>query len=118
MRLLLDEQLSPRIAEQLKAGSHDIVSAAEAGLAGIPDEQVLSAAVRDWRAVVTNNIKDFRPLHADYLKTNATHYGIVFVPTGKYGLRRDQLGPLITALDKLLVQLPAEDALRDREYFP
>lgn len=117
MRLLLDEQLSPTIAEQLRARSHDVVSAADAGLAGIPDGQVLSAAARDRRAVVANNIKDFRPLHADYLKTSATHYGIVFVPTGKYALRRDQLGSLITALDELLVQLSAEDALRDREYF-
>jgi hypothetical protein len=56
-------------------------------------------------------------MHADYLKTNTTHYGIVYVPTGKYGLRRDQLGSLIVALDGLLNQLSDEDALRDREYF-
>ena len=117
MRLLLDEQLSPTIAEQLRARSHDVVSAAEVELAGAADERVLSSAARDRRTVVTNNIKDFRPMHADYLKTNTTHYGIVFVPTGKYGLRRDQLGSLITVLDRLLIQLSADDALRDREYF-
>jgi predicted nuclease of predicted toxin-antitoxin system len=117
VRLLLDEQLSPAIGEQLRVRSHDVVVAADAELAGVTDERVLSAAARDRRAVVTNNIKDFRPLHADYLKTKATHHGIVYVSTGKYGLRRDQLGSLITALHELLVQLPAEDALRDREYF-
>jgi Domain of unknown function (DUF5615) len=117
VRLLLDEQLSPTIAEQLRARSHDVVSAAEVGLAGAADERVLSSAARDRRAVVTNNIKDFRPMHADYLKTNIAHYGIVFVPTGKYGLKRDQLGSLITALDGLLVELSADGALRDREYF-
>jgi predicted nuclease of predicted toxin-antitoxin system len=117
VRLLLDEQLSPAIAEQLRARSHDVVSAAEVGLAGAADERVLASAARDRRAVVTNNIKDFRPMHADYLKTDTTHYGIVFIPTGKYGLRRDQLGSLITVLDGLLVQLPADDAIRDREYF-
>jgi Domain of unknown function (DUF5615) len=117
VRLLLDEQLSPSIAEQLKARSHDVVFAAEVGLAGAPDERVLSSAARDRRAVVTNNIKDFRPMHADYLKTNTTHYGIVFVPTNKYGLRRDQLGSLINVLDGLLVELSAEEALRDKEYF-
>ena len=74
MRLLLDEQLSPTIAEQLRARSHDVVSAAEVELAGAADERVLSSAARDRRAVVTNNIKDFRPMHADYLKTNTTHY--------------------------------------------
>ncbi len=117
MKLLLDEQLSPTIAEQLRTRGHDVVSATEANLTGVADERILSAAVRDRRAVVTNNIKDFRPMHADYLKTDTRHYGIVFVPTGKYGLRRDQLGSLITALDQLLVQLPANEALQDREHF-
>ena len=117
MKLLLDEQLSATISEQLRTRGHDVVSAAEAGLAGVADEQVLSAAVRDRRAVVTNNIKDFRPMHAAYLKMDTKHCGIVFVPTDKYGLRRNQLGALITALDQLLVQLPADDALQDREHF-
>jgi Domain of unknown function (DUF5615) len=115
VRLLLDEQLAPTIADQLRGRGHDVVSAAAVGLAGAADERVLSSAVRDRRAVVTNNIKDFRPLHADYLKTNTTHHGIVFNP--KYALKRDQLGSLITALDGLLVELSADDALRDREYF-
>ena len=117
MRLLLDEHLSPAIAEQLRARGHDAVTAAEAGLAGVADERVLSWAVRERRAVVTNNVRDFRPLHADSLKTSSAHYGIVLVPTGKYSLRRDQLGQLVAALDQLLARSPAEDALRDVEYF-
>lgn len=117
MRLILDEQLSPAIAEQLKARGHDVLSAVEAGLAGVADEQVLSSAARDRRAVVTNNIKDFRPMHANYLKMSTTHYGIVLVATGRYSLRRDHLGSLITALDELLVQSPTDDALRDMELF-
>lgn len=91
--------------------------AAEVGLAGAADDRVLSSAARDRRAVVTNNITDFRLLHAEYLKTNTTHCGIVYIPTGKCGLRGDQLGSLITALDGLLNQLAAEDTLRDLEYF-
>ena len=117
MRLLLDEQLSPTIAEQLRGRNHDVVAASEVGLSGLPDEQVLSSATIDRRAVVTNNIRDFRPMHSDYLKTNRTHYGIVLVPTPTYSLRRDRLGPLITALHELLVQSPADDALWDREHF-
>ena len=117
MRLLLDEQLSPTIAEQLRSRGHDVVSAVDAGVAGIADEQVLASAARDRRAVVTNNIKDFRPMHADYLRTSTAHHGIVYVPSGKYGLRRDQLGSLITALHELLVQSPADDSMCDREHF-
>jgi hypothetical protein len=117
VRLLLDEQLSPTIAEQLRGRNHDVVSAIEVRLSGLPDEQVLSSATIDQRAVVTNNIRDFRPMQTDYLKTNRTHYGIVLVPTPKYSLRRDRLGPLITALHELLVQSPADNSLEDREHF-
>jgi hypothetical protein len=56
-------------------------------------------------------------MHADYLKTDRTLYGIVFVPTPKYSLGRDQPGPVITALHELLVQSPADNALEDREHF-
>ena len=117
MRLLLDEHLSPAIAEQLNRRGHDVVTAADAGLAGLDDAQVLSVAARDQRAVVTNNIRDFRLLHAAYLTMSTIHYGIVLVPTSKYSLARDELGPLITALDNLLAQFPTEAALRDTEYF-
>jgi hypothetical protein len=117
LRLLLDEHLSPAIAEQLKARGHDVVAVAEAGLAGATDERVLAWAVRDRRAVVTNNVRDFRTLHADSLKTSSAHCGIVLVPTGRYSLRRDQLGPLVAALDRLLARSPADDALRDVEHF-
>jgi hypothetical protein len=42
LRLVLDEHLSPSIAEQLRACGHDMVTVAEAGLAGAADERVLS----------------------------------------------------------------------------
>jgi hypothetical protein len=117
LRLLLDEHLAPAIAHQLRDRHHDVVAATEAGLAGVDDPLVLSCAAGDRRAVVTNNIKDFRQLHAASLTTGSTHYGIVMVPSGKYGLRRDKLGPLITALDRLLVQMRPDNALCDTEYF-
>jgi predicted nuclease of predicted toxin-antitoxin system len=117
LRLLLDEHLAPAIARQLRARSHDVVTVGEAGLAGVPDERVLAWAVRERRAVVTNNIRDFRPLHAESLKTRSAHCGIVLVPTSKYNLRRDQLGPLVSALNEFLASSPADDALQDVEYF-
>jgi hypothetical protein len=116
LKLLLDEHLSPAIAEQLKARGHDVVTVAEAGLTGFDDAQVLASATSDRRAVVTNNVRDFRPLHAAYLTMNTTHYGIVLVPRGRYSLAREKLGPLVTALNMLLIQYSGDDALRGREY--
>jgi predicted nuclease of predicted toxin-antitoxin system len=117
LRLLLDEHLSPAIAEQLRARGHDVVTVAEAGLAGATDERVLAWATRERRAVVTNNIRDFRSLHADALKTRSTHCGIVLVRTGRYSLQRAKLGPLVAALHQLLMRSPAADALEDVEHF-
>ncbi len=117
MRLLLDEHLSPAIADQLRARGHDVATVVEAGLAGMADERVLAWAVRERRAVVTNNIRDFRLLHADSLMTSSPHYGIVLVTTGRYSLRRDTSGPLIAALDRLLLRSRATDALQDMEHF-
>jgi hypothetical protein len=116
LRLLLDEHLSPAIAHQLRGRGRDVVTAADVGFAGRDDAQLLSAAAGDRRAVVTCNIRDYRLLHAAYLTMSTFHYGIVLVPTSRYGLARDELGPLISALDQLLENFPADDALRDTEY--
>lgn len=117
MRLLLDEQLAPAIAEQLRRRGHDVITVADAGLAGLDDVHVLAAGARDRRAVVTNNVKDFRVLHAAHLTMSAAHSGIILVPSGRYSLARQRLGPLVTALDDLLTRLPAEDALQNAEHF-
>jgi hypothetical protein len=66
--------------------------------------------------VVTNNIRDFRPPHADSLRTSSPHYGIVLVATGRYSLRRDNPGPRVAA-DQLLIRSPSAAALRDVELF-
>ena len=117
MRLLLDEHFPLIIAQQLRSRRHDVVTAEEAGVAGVDDSQVLAVAVANGQAVATKNIQDFRPLHDLYLKRGAAHYGIVLVPSRKYSLKRDHLGPIIGALDELLVKHGDDNDLCDREYF-
>jgi len=117
LRLLLDEHISLAVAKQLRGRGHDVVVVVDVGLGGVADLQVLSWAAANRRVVVTSNIQDFRPLHAMYLTTGMTHYGIVLVPTGKYSLKRESLGALVTALDRLLTRLPADDGLCDTEQF-
>jgi Domain of unknown function (DUF5615) len=63
MKLLLDEMYAPAIAEQLRARGHDAVSvhdAAYRALQGEPDEKVWATAVADNRALVSENVQDFR----------------------------------------------------------
>lgn len=117
MRLLLDEQLSTAVAKQLKRRGHDVVVVSEVGLRGSDDAAVLAWATEERRALVTNNIRDFRPLHAAHVTSQTPHFGIVLVSSVGYDLARRRLGPLVGALETLLVEHPADDALLDREVF-
>ncbi len=117
MRLLIDEQLSPSIAEQLRKGGFDAIHVRDAGVAGKGDAEVLDWAAVEHRAVVTNNIQDFRPLHASRLSGRQPHYGLIYVSSTKFSLRKTALGTLVKALRQLMTANPAADALLDREVF-
>jgi uncharacterized protein with PIN domain len=64
-RFYADENLSVRLVNKLKYFGYDIVTAYEFGQGNqrIPDEQVLSIATVEARAVLTFNRNDFRDLH-------------------------------------------------------
>ncbi len=78
MKALLDEQLSPQIAAILREEGHDVYAVAERDdLVGYSDRMVLEAADAEDRAVITNNIKDFRPIAAEWLAQGRTHPGLI-----------------------------------------
>jgi Domain of unknown function (DUF5615) len=68
VRAILDDQLSPRIAALLRKADYDVDAVADReDLVARSDRTILEVACREGRAVVTNNIKDFRPLAAEWL---------------------------------------------------
>lgn len=84
MRALLDEQLSPQIAVLLREAGYDVLAAADRGdLAGRSDRIILEVANSEGRGVVTNNIKDFRPLAAEWLAQGRTHAGLILLPSSR-----------------------------------
>jgi hypothetical protein len=109
VKLLLDEMHDPGIARALRERGHDVISAAEdVALSGLPDRDLLGLATLDGRAVVTENIKDFAPLHAWLIERNEPHAGLVFThprrfPRAEAGTTRQ----LIAALDQLLSHPPS-----------
>ncbi|MDR7520990.1 MAG: DUF5615 family PIN-like protein [Armatimonadota bacterium] len=109
MRLLLNEQINPRVAAELRDRGHNVLAAQEAGTRGASDPEQLAAASSDRRALVTYNIADFRALLVEWAHTGRTHWGIVFV--SERSIPQRSIGPLISALDRLLKDFPAEDAL-------
>lgn len=63
MRFLVDECLSPTIAAALREGGLDALHVTEIGLAGQPDDAVMTAA-RDRECVVVSADTDFGELLA------------------------------------------------------
>lgn len=94
-----------------------VLSVAEAGLRGQEDATLLSWASGQRRAVVTNNIRDFRPLHANHLSAATTHYGVILLPSSKFSLRLEALGVIVAALDRFLSEHPQAGEFADREIF-
>ena len=64
MRFLIDECLPARIAELLRAAGHDCAHVYELGLGGQPDEQIMAAADRENRILVSADT-DFGELLAN-----------------------------------------------------
>ena len=88
------------IARELRARGHDAASVHEAPGRGTLDEEVFDHARFEGRAVVTENVRDYRPLAEALLAAGDGHAGLVFT-TDKRWPRSDP-GALITAFDKLL----------------
>jgi predicted nuclease of predicted toxin-antitoxin system len=82
VKALLDEQLSPHVAVLLGDAGFDVVAVADhEDLVGRGDALILEVATSEQRAVVTNNIKDFRALAAERLARGRTHPGLILVPS-------------------------------------
>lgn len=92
MRALLDEQLSPEIAVELRARGHDVEAVGErSDLVGCRDHEIIAAAHAEGRAVITNNLKDFRPLAAARLARGEQHGGLILLPSTRARTRAQVL---------------------------
>jgi len=55
LRLLVDNALSPRLAEGLRAAGHDAVHVRDLGLHAAPDEEIFDLAASEDRVVVSED---------------------------------------------------------------
>jgi hypothetical protein len=116
VKLLLDEMLSPAIARELHSRSHDVEAVAgNPDREALSDPEVLALARAEHRAVVTNNLRDFRPLHHEAITPGGTgHFGMISIP-GSYRRTKADTGKIITALETILAQYPGEKDLANGE---
>lgn len=84
MKALLAEQLSPQIAVLLRQAGLDVEAVADRpDLVGRSDKFVFDVASAENRAVITNNIKDFRPMAAQWLAQGRVHTGLILLPSSR-----------------------------------
>lgn len=116
MKLLLDEMLSPVIARELRARGHDVESVGEqTDRRALSDPEVLELARDAHRAIVTNNVVDFHPLHHEAVATGgAGHFGVVFM-AGDYRRTKADIGRIVAALEAVLAEHAGERDLANAE---
>jgi len=108
--------LSAVIAEQLRARGHDVAAInRHPQHEALSDSEVLDLARAEHRAVVTNNLVDFRVLHHEAITPGGlSHFGMVFM-AGNYRRTRADIGRIVTALEAKLEQFPGETDLANGE---
>jgi hypothetical protein len=111
VRLLLDEHFSPEIARQLRARGHDVIAVKEhPELIGRSDRVHFASMPEQRRAIVTQDLGDFRPLLAEAMRAATKTYGLVCVPA-RVSLSRKAIGQVVEALERLLRQHPGDEDL-------
>lgn len=111
MRLLLDEHINPEVARQLRRKGYDVVSVEQAQMREASDEQLLSFATSQGRALVTYNIRDFQLVVSEWHRAARHHSGIIFVH--EKTASQKTVGPLVRALKRLLDTAPRSTSWLD-----
>ncbi len=116
VKLLLDEMLSPTIAQHLRDRGHDVEAVSgQPSHEALSDRDVTDLARSQRRAIVTNNLVDFRPLHHEAVAPGEPgHFGMVFMP-GDYRRTKADTGRVVRALDAKLAELPGDGDLANGE---
>ena len=103
MKLYLDEDISPRVAELLRKKGVNAVSAHEKNMRGASDEEQLIAAVNEERVMVTRNRNDFIALTVRFFQDLKPHYGLIIVP---YSIPGDDFNLLANLLSACVKSYP------------
>lgn len=104
-RFLLDENLSPWAAVELRKVGVDVVHLRNRGVLGVDDAAVFALPYREDRVLVTANVGDFRKLASSV----EAHVGLVLVEDAALS-RKEQL----EVLRRVLASLQGEDDLVNR----
>ena len=107
VRLLLDEMFSPAIAAELGKLGHDVIAVADRpDLRSKSDEEIFTWASTQKRWLLTENVKDFRPIMLRALQAGLPSCGLLFTSSRAFPRSRKNPGSLIRALGAWLTARP------------
>ncbi len=118
-RLALDEMFSPAIAVALRELEHDVVAVAErADLRSLTDDEVFAWSAAEHRWLLTENVKDFRPIMLRALQAGTPTGGLLHTSSRTFPRSRKDPGPLIQALHAWLLTGPPGPPLTEDWLLP
>jgi hypothetical protein len=101
VKLLLDEQISGKVAERLRDRGYDVTAATDdPSLRGMRDPDLFEVAQEQGRALITYNRVDFEPIIREYAQMDREHHGLVIVHPMRFPSR--EFAQMAAALEGLL----------------
>ena len=111
MRFLVDMPLSPELAQWLRAEGHDAVHANELSMNASPDAEILQAATRAGRVVITADL-DFPRLLA---QLGSAGPGLILLRGGNYSEAESRDCVRRVLMSVAQAELPRSIVVVDRE---
>lgn len=116
--LLLDEMFSAQLARVLRARGHDVLAVVEdPQLRALNDHDIFAWAALHGRRILTENVKDFRPLLLEAQESGAACADLLLTSSRTFPRSRNNPGPLTDALDNWLA-LSATTSRSIEEWLP
>jgi len=119
VELALDEMFSPKIAEALRERGRTVVAVVERiDLRAMVDDDLYNWATAERCWLLTENIKDFRPIMFRVLQTGGAAAGLLFTSSRNFPRSRQNPAPLIEAVYAWLAKGPPAPPLIEDWLFP
>ncbi|MFQ5456248.1 MAG: DUF5615 family PIN-like protein, partial [Nitrospirota bacterium] len=77
VKLYLDEDVDPLLANVLRERGYDVLSVQEAGKKTLSDHKQFEFAITQGRTFFTHNVKHFVKLSQEYSRFEKHHFGII-----------------------------------------
>lgn len=105
---------SPDLAVTLRDRGHDVIAITErSDLRAMADSDLFTWAVNERRWLLTENVKDFRPILLGAVQARAAITGVLFTSSRAFSRSRKNPGPLIDALSTWLKAGPPDSPITE-----